>query len=206
MVMVARKHYSVAEIYRITHLAARTALLGTPSRCDRQSGERIMLAVTAVNGCELCSYAHTRMALDAGVSDTEVRALLGGVTTGIPDHQLAGIAFAQHYADTRGNPDPTAWTALVDQYGTTQAVCVLRSTRMMMWGNALGIPLSSLRARLQGSPDPGSTLAYEIGTPLGSLLVTPVALVHALLRGRRGAPFGRRPRDAEALSLHPEPQ
>ena len=190
MGMVARRHYSVPEIYRITHLAARTTGGGAPTRCDRQSAERIMLAVTEVNGCELCSYAHTRMALDAGVSDAEVSALLGGVTTGVPDDQLAGIAFAQHYADTRGHPDPAAWTGLVDQYGTTQALCVLRAARMMMWGNALGIPLSSLRARLQGSPDPGSSLAYEIGTPLGSLLVTPVALVHALLRSLRGAPIG----------------
>jgi hypothetical protein len=30
MVMVARKHYSVAEIYRITHLAVRTAV-GPPA-------------------------------------------------------------------------------------------------------------------------------------------------------------------------------
>ena len=189
MVMVARKHYSVAEIYRITHLAVRTTVVGAPSGCDRQSAERIMLAVTAVNGCELCSYAHTRLALDAGVSDAQVRALLDGVTTGVPDDQLAGIAFAQHYADTRGHPDPTAWTALLDQYGPTRALCVLRAARMMMWGNALGIPLSSLRVRLQGSPDPGSSLAYEIGTPLGSLLVTPVAVAHALLRGMRGAPI-----------------
>jgi AhpD family alkylhydroperoxidase len=189
MAMVARKHYSVAEIYRITHLAVRTAVVGAPSGCDRESAERIMLAVTAVNGCELCSYAHTRLALDAGVSDAQVRALLGGVTTGVPDDQLAGIAFAQHYADTRGHPDRTAWAALVDQYGTTQARCVLRATRMMMWGNALGIPLSSLRARLLGSPDPGSSLAYEIGTPLVSLLATPVALAHAALQGLRGAPI-----------------
>lgn len=189
MVMVARKHYSVAEIYRITHLAVRTTVVGAPSGCDRQAAERIMLAVTAVNGCELCSYAHTRLALDAGVSDAQVRALLDGVTTGVPDDQLAGIAFAQHYADTRGHPDPTAWTALVDQYGPTRALCVLRAARMMMWGNALGIPLSSLRARLQGSPDPGSSLAHEIGTPLGALLITPVALAHALLRDLRGAPI-----------------
>ena len=57
-------------------------------------------------------------------------------------------------------------------------------------GQRLGIPLSSLRARLQGSPDPGSSLAYEIGTPLGSLLATPVALAHAALQGLRGAPIG----------------
>ena len=192
--MVARKRYSVREIYRITHLAARTAKAGPArSRCDRQSSERIMLAVTEVNGCELCSYAHARLALESGVSDAEVRALLGGVTSGVPDSELAGIAFAQHYAEARGHPDPSAWTDLVDQYGATRALCVLRAARMIMWGNALGIPLSSLRSRLQGSPDPDSSLAYEIGTPLGSLLITPLALAQGLLGALRGTPIGQSP-------------
>jgi AhpD family alkylhydroperoxidase len=148
-----------------------------------------MLAVTEVNGCEICSYAHTRRALGAGVSDAEVRALPVGVTDGVPDRQLAGIAFAQHYADTRGHPDPSAWTDLVDRYGTAQALCVLRSTRLIMWGNALGIPLSSLRSRVRGSADPGGRTSREIGTLLGSALVTPVAVVHAMFEDLRGVPI-----------------
>ncbi len=31
--------------------------------------ERIMLAVTEVNGCEVCSYYHTKEALKAGLSE-----------------------------------------------------------------------------------------------------------------------------------------
>ena len=187
MVTRARTHYSVREIYRITRLAARTATTVRGTSCDRQNSERIMLAVTEVNGCEICSYAHTRRALDAGVSDAEVRALLGGVTDAVPDGQLAGIAFAQHYADTRGHPDPTAWTDLVDRYGTAQALCVLRATRMIMWGNALGIPLSALRSRVRGTADPrGGRTAREIGVLLGSVLVTPVAVLHAMLQDLRG--------------------
>jgi hypothetical protein len=89
------------------------------------------------------------------VSDAEVRSLLGGDTDGVPNRQLAGIAFAQHYADTRGHPDRGAWTDLVDRYGTAQALCMLRAARMIMWGNALGIPLGSLRSRVRGSADPG---------------------------------------------------
>ena len=30
--------------------------------------ERLMLAVTEVNGCKYCSYYHARAALDAGIS------------------------------------------------------------------------------------------------------------------------------------------
>ncbi len=189
MATLARTHYSVREIYRITRLAVRTATSVGSTGCDRRSSERVMLAVTEVNGCEICSYAHTRRALDAGVSDAEIRALLGGAADGVPEPQLAGIAFAQHYADTRGHPDPIAWTDLVDRYGSEQALCVLRATRLIMWGNALGIPLSSLRSRLRGCPYPDGRLANDLGTLLGSVLVTPVALVHAMLQTIRGVPL-----------------
>jgi AhpD family alkylhydroperoxidase len=184
-----RTHYSVREIYRITLLALRTTRAARHARCDPAASERVMLAVTEVNGCEICSYAHTRRALEAGLSDAEVRELLGGVTAGVPDGQLAGIAFAQHYADTRGHPDPAAWTELVDRHGAEQALCVLRAIRLIMWGNALGIPLGSLRSRAKGAPERGSSLSYETRTLLGSALVTPVALVHALVEDGRGVPF-----------------
>lgn len=186
--MKANKHYSVREIYAITYDAARTArfMRRTPLGRDRRFTERIMLTVTEVNGCELCSYAHARLALEAGLSDAEVRALLGGSSDGVPDHQLPALAFAQHYADTGGHPDPLAWQDLVDTYGEQEALSALAAVRLMMWGNAAGIPLSSLRSRLKGAPDPGSTLRYEIATILGSIVVLPPALVHALVAILRG--------------------
>ncbi|WP_372736521.1 carboxymuconolactone decarboxylase family protein, partial [Nocardioides sp.] len=188
MRLVAKKHYSVGEIYSITHQAARTRrfLAGSRLGADKQFTERIMLAVTEVNGCELCSYAHARFALRAGLSATEVRALLGGNVEGIPDDQLPAIAFAQHYADSRGHPDTAAWQALVAGYGEREALGVLAAVRIMMWGNALGIPLSSLRSRMQGSPDPGSSLRYEVATLVGSTVLTPLALIHALVSTLRG--------------------
>lgn len=181
MPLVVKKRYTVRETYRISQLAARSALTTRRDQCDRDATERIMLAVTEVNGCEICSYAHARRAIEAGVGNDEVRALLGGITEGVPDHELAGIAFGQHYADTRGHPDPQAWTDLVERYGQAQALCVLRAVRMIMWGNAMGIPLGSLRSRLRGVPEPGSSVTYEVGTLVGGGLLTPVALAHALV-------------------------
>lgn len=35
-----------------------------------------MLAVTQVNGCRYCSYVHARMALQAGLSEQEIRTVL----------------------------------------------------------------------------------------------------------------------------------
>lgn len=60
--------------------------------------ERIMLAVTEVNGCPLCSYAHTRMALESGMSMEEIQQMLGGSVDAVPGERLVAVLFAQHYA------------------------------------------------------------------------------------------------------------
>ena len=177
----AKKHYSVREIYSITRDAARTARHFARLRRERgeQYTERIMLAVTEVNGCALCADGHTRFALDAGLSPDEVRDLLCGVAKNSPDEELPAILFAQHYADTRGHPEPHAWDRLVQICGEREALGVLGAVRMIMWGNALGIPLSSLLDRLRGRPHPDSSLGYETGTLAGSSLAVPLALAHA---------------------------
>ena len=191
MTMLAEKHYSVRETYWITHQAVRTLRFMGRSRVgrDHQFRERIMLAVTEVNGCELCSFAHARFALAAGLSEEEVRHLLGGVAEGVPDDQLPALVFAQHYADSRGHPDVGVWQELVDVYGGADALGVLGAVRVMMWGNAVGIPWSALRSRLMGIPDPGSSRRYELATIVGSTVVTPVALVHALVSELRNVPI-----------------
>lgn len=188
--MRATRRFSLREIYQITHDAALTFRYFRRFRKTQgeQRTSRIMLAVTEVNGCAICAYGHAKFALDAGIDPNEVRNLLGGVTQGAPDRELAGIGFAQHYADTEGHPDEDAWDRLVQLYGVEESLGVLGATRMMMWGNAVGIPLSSLRARLKGSPHPSSSLAYEIGTILGAWVVVPVAVIHALVSIARHLP------------------
>ena len=46
--------------------------------------ERLMLAVTQVNKCRYCAYAHTRMALAEGVPAEEIEALGRGSFEGVP--------------------------------------------------------------------------------------------------------------------------
>ncbi len=187
----ATRRFSLRKIYQITHDALRTM------RCFRafrhtqsaQWSSRIMLAVTEVNGCALCAYGHAKYALGTGMNTEEVRQLLGGITQGAPDEELAAIGFAQHYADTRAHPDKEAWDRLVQGYGRDVARGVLGATRMIMMGNALGMPLSSLRARLKGNPHPDSSVGYEIGTILGSGIVVPIAVLHAAVSAIRRTPL-----------------
>ena len=182
--IVAKKHYTVRQTYWITYEAVRTIRHFARLRSGReQFTERIMLAVTEVNGCALCAYGHTRFALEAGLSGDEVRELLGGAATRVPDDELPAIAFAQHYADTEGHPDRLAWETLVDNYGHECALGILGAVRMMMWGNAVGIPWSALLSRLRGAPYPASSLRSEIGTIVGDGSVMPVAAIHAAISG-----------------------
>ncbi len=86
--------------------------------------ERLMLVVTAVNGCRYCSYYHARQALVVGISAEEAEALAAGVMDGCPLEQLPAVLYAQHWAERDARPDPAARARIVDLYGaeTTEAI------------------------------------------------------------------------------------
>lgn len=186
-----KNQFSLRESYWITYEAARTVRHFARLRSGRgeEYSSRIMLAVTEVNGCALCAFAHAKFALEAGMANDEVRQLLGGVTSGAPNRELPALAFAQHYADTRAHPDADAWDRLVAIYGEPEALAVLGATRMMMWGNAVGIPMSLLQARLRDRPQRGSHLLNEIGAAVGVWLLLPPALAHAAFSTLRRKPL-----------------
>ena len=144
--------------------------------------ERMQLAVTEVNGCAACSYAHTTMALREGMSNDEISSFLSGGTDYIKPKEAKAIIFAQHFADSRGYPQKEAYEAIIKEYGQEKASIILSAVQMMIAGNMFGIPLSAYQSRRRGKPFKGSTLGYELGMIIGGILVLPIALLHALLR------------------------
>jgi AhpD family alkylhydroperoxidase len=152
-------------------------------RVDAGFIERIMLATTEVNGCELCSYAHARLALAQGIPKEEIEALLAGDPLFIREEEAKGLLFAQHYADTRSRPDRAAYQALVSTYGTKEAKTIVAAVQAMTFGNLVGIPWSALIARFRGRAYENSSPVYELTMILASVLFLPIAFVHALLRG-----------------------
>lgn len=189
--------FSLGETYGI----ARAALRAMPQfraakkhgAIDEQLIERIMLAVTEVNGCAICSYAHAKMALEAGLSDTEIQKMLAGSSDGVPAEDLQAIMFAQHYADSRGFPSEEAWNRIVETYGLPKAKGVLGAVRIIMMGNAYGIPWSAFLGRLKGKPDKRSRLSYELSAITGDILMIPAVLIHALIDDLAGVPALRFP-------------
>ncbi len=180
-----RKLYSVYESYWILYKGLRTTkYISKAKKAGELSSEffeRIMLAVTEVNGCVACSYAHTKMALEAGMSNEEIQKILEGEFDNVPEEEIPAVLFAQHYADTRGNPSKESWERIVETYGLQKAEGILGAIRMIMIGNAYGIAWSSFSGRFKGKADKRSSLLYEISMVLATILFIPIVLVHVLL-------------------------
>ena len=180
-----KKLYSVFETYRITvqalHTMPQMQRAKKKGDLDDSFIERIMLAVTEVNGCAICSYAHTKIALEAGLTDIEIKNMLSGISADVPEYEIPAVLFSQHYADTRGSPSKDAWQRVVEIYGLSAAKGILGAIRAIMMGNAYGIAWSSFFNRLRGKPDPRSGFLYEISMIIFGLLFIPFAIIHALL-------------------------
>ena len=100
--------------------------------------ERLMLTVTAVNGCRYCSYAHARQALSEGISPEEIRALGDMAFQDSPPEEVAALLYAQHWAETDGEPDAAARSAVVERYGEDMVERMEIVLRMIRVGNLLG--------------------------------------------------------------------
>ena len=178
--------FSLPETYRILFHAIRTMPYMTRGEKSGSLSpalrERLMMAVTEVNGCAMCSYAHTRMALETGMREEEIRNILQGELRDVPPDEITAVLFAQHYADTRGVPGRAAWEKLCRQYGRDAALAMLGAIRGITMGNAYGIPAGSLLRRLgvkRFHVDSRSTLAYELAMILTLLPFALAAAVHA---------------------------
>lgn len=180
-----KKKYTVREFYTVLH----KGILTFPFlRRSKKSGElserfikRIMLSVTEVNGCEVCSYEHTKTALEMGMSEKEIQQMLTGVMDDVPVEEMKAMLFAQHYADTKGKPSQQSWHEIVDVYGEQKAMGILGAIRMIMVGNSYGIALSAFKSRRKGKPIEASSLMYEIRMLLSIVVLLPVAFIHAML-------------------------
>jgi len=135
--------------------------------------ERIMLAVTQVNGCRYCSYAHTNMALEAGMSSEEIDSLLAGEFAEVPDEQKPACLFAQHAAEKRGNYDLEAYHAITEIYSHEKAKRIVAVVQIILMGNAYGIAAECFLSRLKFRPVTGSGFFREICILLGPLFMIP---------------------------------
>lgn len=110
--------------------------------------ERLMLAVTSVNNCRYCSYYHTKMALQEGISAEEAANLLEGSVENCPAEEAAALLYAQHWAENDGNPDSEAVQRMIENYGKKTLQDIDMLLHMIRMGNYSGNAVDMIRTRM----------------------------------------------------------
>ncbi|MFZ5941474.1 MAG: carboxymuconolactone decarboxylase family protein [Bacteroidota bacterium] len=172
---------STGTFYRYLKLAVKGAggmvLNRKKALVSKQFGERIFLAVTGVNGCRYCSFYHAKLALTSGMDRSEISSMLSGEFGLVPEEEALALVFAQHYADTGGNPEPEAEKQFLEYYGEEKARVIRSHIAMITVGNFYGTAFDGLQSRLRLRPIEGSRLRDELGITLGILFMLPVLLI-----------------------------
>lgn len=144
---------------------------------NKKFKERIMLAVTEVNGCELCSYIHTKIALSSGMKRSEISDILDGGKSNIPDEEIVGVLFAQHYADSHEHPDKEAINSLIEEYGREKAKIICSILAVITLTNSMGISMGLFKDRILLRRVKKSKLINEIGIPLLTIIIFPMLFI-----------------------------
>lgn len=142
--------------------------------------EKVMLAVTSVNDCRYCSWAHTRLALSKGVDINEVNNVLkNGGTAADNNSDAAAILFAQHYADTNGKVSKESLVELKRFFNNAQVREIMGHIHTIYIGNLSGNTFDALLLRFSGKDVKieGSQLWFEL---VCALLSAPILIFIAI--------------------------
>ncbi len=138
--------------------------------------EKIMLAVTAVNGCRYCSYFHATMAIRSGLVSQDVIEMLQGDIGACTEEEAYICAFAQHWAESKETPSREMLLSLVKRFGIDTAKDIIAPIQMITMGNLFGNTIDSFLARLQRRNQQKGSIGLEFLIFLFALPVLPFLL------------------------------
>jgi AhpD family alkylhydroperoxidase len=125
--------------------------------------EKIMLAVTAVNGCQHCARFHGALAQISGVEADEIAQLMQmEIGREVNSYERPALQFAQEYAQTERNPSAGNLLEIRRFYGDDIFKDIMIYIRMITLGNLSGNTLDAFVARLSGKKISHSRLHDEI--------------------------------------------
>lgn len=149
---------------------------------NKKLKERIMLAVTSVNGCNMCSYVHTKVALKSGMTSEQIKDLLVGNDTYVPKEDAVAVAFALHFADSQESPDEEAIERIINEYGIDKAQLIFAACQMITMTNGMGIGLDNFYHRIQFRRNKASNILIELFNPLLTMLLfLPFVVYHTII-------------------------
>jgi AhpD family alkylhydroperoxidase len=186
--------YRVPELVRdLASLFARVpALLSmwVGGRLPPAMREKVIVSVAQANACRMCEHAHSRMALEAGVTDAELAALERMDAQTLDRRTWLALAYARERATADFAPvsDPEAQRALEEELGAQTVRDVEDVARAMTVANRVANTLNALSDRRRGRPIPGSRLPDEL---VINILFLPGAWLGTLVAAfrQRKSPF-----------------
>lgn len=150
--------------------------------------EKIMLAISGVNGCRTCSSAQARYAMQQGLSNTEISSLLRGEISYATADEAPALVVAQHYAEQKGHPDADMVRRLEATYGPEMALDLMVYMRLVMFANLAGNTIDALWSRILGCPSPESNLHSELAVValvvFGVIPLVPVLALRTMLSAK----------------------
>ena len=174
-------------LFVLWHLPGYVGIL-VAKRVGFAFAERLRLVTTAVNQCVICARLHVELGELAGIDREEIRALLNNdLDRRYPaqDHELPGLLYAQHYAESGRAPLPDRTRQLREHYGEAAARDITLILRLINFFNLAGNTLEASLTRLKGGRVPGNPFAEFVV----ALISAPVALPFYAYTYRKGNRF-----------------
>jgi AhpD family alkylhydroperoxidase len=158
---------------------------GALQSIDKKLKANVMLAVTYVNGCSLCSHHHAKELIKAGATKEELSSMLDGTFSKVDPDDMLAVTFAEHYADAGGAYEPETFEKVKEVYGEKKAYGILASIRVIMFGNMSGISIGNLGSWIRFKRPPNARFLTDLHNVISPVLWMPLFLFINLFRKKR---------------------
>lgn len=177
--------FKIKEQVKNIYLASKSFVLLKKSKkyrlMNKKLKERIMLSVTEVNGCTLCSFVHTKVALGAGMSKENIKEILDGEHNNIPVEDAVAVMFSQEFAYSKEHPSDDSVNRLIKEYGIKKAELVLAACNVITMTNGMGISMAMFGNRLRFRREKRSNIIGEIMNPLLTMILFPTLVIYNII-------------------------
>lgn len=181
------KYFTVKQFNRILYGATHAMVKYRKAmrHVDKEFQKQIMLAVSSVNNCRICSYVHTKALIRSGASDEELKSLYEGDFENLSAENSLALVFAQYYADQMGEYSKEDFDKLIEHYGKDKANGIMATIKIIMFGNNNGIALTNLVNRLRFKRNKNSKFLTELYNGLFAYVLLPLFLIVNLFSKRK---------------------
>lgn len=155
-------------------------------RLDPVFREEIMVAISTLNACKYCNYAHHDFALQAGVTEEELAQLEGITPENFNAEKFLAITYVRELANSNfSGVDPDLLDKLKKAYSKVERGDIQTTARIIMLFSMICNTSDAFVERVKGKPVEGSKLFDElvVATAFFAGILPVVGLYIALLRG-----------------------